>query len=1020
MSLPVFVKPKISHYLSICFLLAISAPLLGQDDYFQQEVNFSIQIELDDQLHQLRGQWSMDYHNNSPDTLTYIYLHLWPNAYQNRSTAFAQQALASGSVDFYFAPDEDLGFIDSLNFSSKNKPLTVVPTELGPDVVKLILNEPLPPRQALSIESPFRLQFPASFSRLGHVGQSYQVTQWYPKPAVYDQDGWHPMAYLDYGEYYSEFGSYDVSLTLPANYLVGATGELQTKSEQAWLLDRAQATALKSWSDYDPSVYVSPDFPESAPEQKTLHYEAHRVHDFAWFADKRFHVLHDSVAISGKEQPVQVWAFFTDEQAHLWQNSLEYLKRSTAFYSEHIGPYPYPQVTAVQSALSAGGGMEYPMITVIGLASDGRALDNVITHEVGHNWFYGILASNERAHSWMDEGFNSYYDHRYEHQYYGPSTLLPKAMGGNSPTDLDEIGYRYYACQRLTQAPDTPAEQLKFYNYWVGAYGTPAKALRQLEGYWGKERFDQAMKTYYQEWQFKHPRPQDVQSALERAGKDDLSWLFQGFMQSVALEDYALEEIKQGSQPSVKLSNKGTIAGPFALQTIDSNGDTTLSWHPGFIGDSQIDLANKTYQQVLIDPAHHSLEAYRENNGWQRGWGKFAPPQLRLFTGLKSDTRSTLFAFPLFGYNEDDGFLPGLVFHNRGIVPQTIEWVAAPFYGSKSRSIVGMLGLQVRIKPPVNSSIREIKLQSNLRRFDFATYEAAALPLSFQRGAAGVSFVFHERPTSKWVPSITTRSLFIRTEQLNFSIEGDFLGTQNRHQDIYELGFHLDRDWVLSPAHFRLAFEHANYTDDFSREQLHNKLIFEGKGKLLYQAHKAFHWRLFAGFFLSNSLQTTTYTPAQAFSLFDRGTDDYRFDNAYLGRTATDGIATQQLGLRAGGFRAPVPTAFQVGRSNKRMISLNTSVDLPFTPDWLPLRPYLDAGSYVAPTFNGDENKFLWTGGLALEWLDGHMGVYAPLFGSPEIINPLKEKGGIVERIAFRLLLTELGPWKWADGLRNW
>ncbi len=1020
MSLPFFTKPTALTYLSICFLLASTFPLLGQDDYFQQEVNFSIQVQLDDQLHQLQGQWSMDYHNNSPDTLTYIFLHLWPNAYQNRSTAFAQQELANGSTDFYFAPEEDLGFIDSLNFSSKNTSLTILPTELGPDVVKIILNEPLPPKRDVRIESPFRLQFPASFSRLGHVGQSYQVTQWYPKPAVYDQEGWHPMAYLDYGEYYSEFGSYDVSLTLPANYLVGATGELQTKEERAWLLERARATAQKSWSDNDPAVYTSPAFPASVPEQKTLHFEASRVHDFAWFADKRFHVLHDSITLAGKAQPIQVWSFFTDEQAHLWQNSLEYLKRSTAFYSEHIGPYPYPQVTAVQSALSAGGGMEYPMITVIGLAADGRALDNVITHEVGHNWFYGILASNERAHSWMDEGFNSYYDHRYEHQYYEPSSLLPNAMGGNNPTDIDEIGYRYYACQRLTQAPDTPSEQLKSYNYWIGSYGIPAKALRQLEGYWGKERFDRAMQAYFREWQFKHPRPQDVQKVLEREGEDDLGWLFQGFMQSVELQDYELKKVRKGEQPQLKLSNKGTIAGPFAVQTIDSNGDATLHWHPGFTGDWQIDLANKRYDQVLIDPAHHSLEAYRQNNDWQKGWGKFAPPQLRLFTGIKSDTKSTLFTFPLLGYNEDDGLLPGLLFHNRGILPQTIEWVAAPFYGFESKALTGMLGLQVRIKTPVSSSIREIKFLANVRSFHFATYEAENLPLSFQRGVAGVSFVFYELPGSKWVPSVTARSLYISKEDLNFSIEGEFLGTQNRLQDIYEVSFKMDRDWVLSPAHLRLTYEHANYTDDFSRDQAHNKLIFEGKGKLLYQAQKAFHWRLFAGFFLSNSLQTTTYTPAQAFSLFDRGTDDYRFDNAFKGRTAVEGIASRQLGLRAGGFRAPVPAAFQVGRSNKRMISLNTSIDLPFTPSWLPLRPYLDAGSYVAPTFNGDENKFLWTGGLALEWLDGQIGFYAPLFGSPEIINPIKEQGGLRERIAFRLLLTELAPWKWADGLRNW
>jgi hypothetical protein len=432
----------------------------SQEQYFQQEVNFKITAELDDVRHQLHGQWRMEYHNNSPDTLSFLYLHLWPNAYQNRSTAFAQQELSSGSTDFYFAPDSELGYIDSLVFTRQGIALKVSPTELGPDVVKIILNEPLPSGEYLQIESPFRLQFPASFSRLGHVGQSYQATQWYPKPAVYDRDGWHPMAYLDYGEYYSEFGAFDIYLTLPKNYLVGASGTLQTADEDTWLRERAQEDEELNWLDSDLNLYVEPPFPPSDEERKTLHYYAERVHDFAWFADKRFHVLHKTVAVPGRAEPVELWSFFTDYQANLWQRSLTYLERSVQFYSEHVGAYAYPQMTAVQSALSAGGGMEYPMVTVIGSASNARALDGVITHEVGHNWFYGVLASNERAHPWMDEGFNSYYDHRYDREYYGKENFLPKIMGGDTPIDLDEIGYRYYGCQHLNQAPDTPAEQL--------------------------------------------------------------------------------------------------------------------------------------------------------------------------------------------------------------------------------------------------------------------------------------------------------------------------------------------------------------------------------------------------------------------------------------------------------------------------------------------------------------------------------------------------------------------------------
>lgn len=1002
------------------FLLVTNTLLSQENDYFQQEVNFTIQATLDDELHQLRGYWQMDYHNNSPDTLQFLYLHLWPNAYQNRNTAFAQQLLASGTADFHFAPDGDLGFIDSLDFTNKGQKLSLTPTGLGPDVVKIELQQPLLPEGAVRIESPFRLQFPASFSRLGHVGQSYQTTQWYPKPAVYDRAGWHPMAYLDYGEYYSEFGSYDVYLTLPSNYLVGATGELQTTEEKEWLRKRAQEDAQLSWSDTDPAVYAPPPFPASSLTQKTLHYQAHWVHDFAWFADKRFHVLHDSIHIPQQDAPVELWSFFTDEQADLWQQSIAYLKRSVAFYSEHVGPYAYPQMTAVQSALSAGGGMEYPMVTVIGLAEDARALDGVITHEVGHNWFYGILASNERAHPWMDEGFNSYYDHRYDHQYYGTNSLLPQVMGGNTATDLDEVGYRYYGCQHLNQAPDTPSEQLQFYNYWVGSYGVPAKALRQLESYWGRERFDQTMKAYYREWQYKHPRPEDVQTSLEKAGKDDLNWLFQGFLQSTEQQDYHIKKLNKGDSPLLHLTNKGTIAAPFTLETITTTGDTSLRWHPGFTGNWQADLANKNYRQIIIDPQHEALEMYRYNNAWRKGWGTIKPPQIRLFTGLKSDTKNTIFGLPLIGYNEDDGLLPGLVLHNRGIIPQRLEWVIAPFYGSKSKTLNGLLGVRGRIWQPSKRKVRELNAFGTYRTFHFGTFEEANLPLAFQRISVGGKLIMHAAPDSKWTPSVSFRHLNINAQELNFSPEGELLGTKDNRQKIYDLSYQLDRAWIINPTQLRLTYEYADYTDDFSRTQNHHKLIAEGAGKLLYQPQKAFHWRLFAGFFLHNSLEATTYTPAQAFSLFDRGTEDYRFDNTYVGRTTTDGAASQQLGLRAGGFRAPVPAAFQVGRSNKRMISFNASVDLPFTPAWLPLKPYLDAASYLAPTFNGDENTFLWTGGLALEWMDGQLGIYAPLLGSPEIMDRLKEQNGFKERIAFRLLLTDMAPWNWVDGLRNW
>ena len=1008
----------------LTLLLSSCATLVarGQDNYFQQELRVEITVQLDDKQHQLHGRWLMDYENNSPNELEFIYLHLWPNAYQNKRTAFAQQKLNSGDTEFYFAPESDLGFIDSLAFRSEGQDLRMEETDWGPDVIQVWLNEPLLPGETTRIESPFRLQFPASFSRLGHVEQSYQVTQWYPKPAVYDQEGWHPMPYLDYGEYYSEFMSQvDVYITVPENYVVAATGELQTENEADWLKQKAISDAEKTWSNTEPEVYQEAPFPESSTAFKEVHYSASQVHDFAWFADKRFHVLHDTVHIAQRE-PVDVWSFFTDRQAHLWQRSIEYLKRSTRFYSDHVGPYAYPQVTAVQSALSAGGGMEYPMITVIGLEPNARQLDLVLAHEVGHNWFYGVLATNERDHAWLDEGFNSYYEQRYDETYYEEEGPLPSFFGAGAKTSLDEIGYRYYACQRLGQAPDTPSGQLKVYNYWVGAYSIPSMALEQLAGQWGEQRLDEVIQKYYQDWQFKHPRPVDVQASMEENGGEKLDWLFQGFMLSTDQQDYRIQSLDAGNDPILRLGNNGTVAGPIPVQTISSKGDTSLLWSQPLMEDGnwKVELPAATYRAISLDPNHQTLEARRQNNHWRKGWGTWEPPRLRLITGLKNEQFSDVFFSPFLGFNEDDGVLPGIFVTNRGILPRPLEWYAAPLYGTESGKLVGSAGFRGRLWPgQAERGVRELSLFGNFSSFHFQTFEDADLPLRYMRRLLGIQSVFHPLGNGRWIPKLQFRQLNTTVEDLDFSQDGELLGTSDRSQNIYEASFSLNSRWVLSPARWSLTAEYADYVDGLSRPQDHLKLMLEGQGKLLYQESKAFYWRFFAGFFLQNSIENTTFTPAQAFSLFDRASEDYRFDNLYFGRTAMDGLVSRQLGLRAGGFRAPVPASFGIGRSNSRMISVNLAADLPFTPSWLPLKPFVDAASFLAPTFDGDENQFLWNGGLALEWLDGKIGIFLPLVGSSEIMDRLKEQGGVGQRIGFRILLTELAPWNWIDELRS-
>ncbi len=386
------------------FLFLLALPFINSgvyaQSYFQQEVNFTISVTLNDVSNSLTGIESIVYINNSPDRLKYLYFHLWPNAYKDNNTAFAKQLIENGNTDFYFASDAERGFIDSLDFKADNRKVSFVSNPVYRDICRIDLNEPLLPGDTVIISTPFYVKIPGSFSRFGHVGQSYQISQWYPKPAVYDRKGWNPMPYLDQGEFYSEFGSFDVTITLPENYVVGATGDLQTQSEMEWLNKKVVRTASLE------------DIPGSSHKLKSIRYIASNIHDFAWFADKTYRVLKGEIALSGNRK-VTTWAMFPEQKAPLWNNAIEYINDALRYYSSWYGNYPYNNCTAVYGSLQAGGAMEYPTITVVGEAKTPVMLEEFVMHEVGHNWFYGMLGFNERAYPYLDEGINTFSEFRY-------------------------------------------------------------------------------------------------------------------------------------------------------------------------------------------------------------------------------------------------------------------------------------------------------------------------------------------------------------------------------------------------------------------------------------------------------------------------------------------------------------------------------------------------------------------------------------------------------------------------------
>ena len=335
------------------------------------------------------------------------------------------------------------------------------------------------------------------------------------------------MPYLDQGEFYGEFGNYNVQITVPADYVVAATGNLQEANEKQWL-NNLKAPPVEVKPKKETTKSKVPATPVSTHVvTKTLHYQQNDVHDFAWFADKSFTVKHDSLQLpSGKA--IDVYAFHYGKNEAVWKNSIAMIKRAILTKSKWLGEYPYDIVSVVDGG--ANGGMEYPTITVLTGGKE-QMLDFVINHEVGHNWFQGILGTNERIHPWMDEGMNTYYDTRYSILQYGNTMLdiLPAQLSSlkkKMPDDLQHTLLQTVIALKKDQPIETPSEKFNLLNYNLVAYVKTGEWMKGLEEELGVTLFDKCMNEYYRRWHFKHPYPDDFKKVMEEVSGKNLATRF--------------------------------------------------------------------------------------------------------------------------------------------------------------------------------------------------------------------------------------------------------------------------------------------------------------------------------------------------------------------------------------------------------------------------------------------------------------------------------------------------------------
>lgn len=513
----------------ILFLLfSIQLVVNAQEDYWQQEVHYTINVSLNTTKGSLRGLMSLDYINHSPDTLDFIWFHIWPNAYKNNSTAFAKQVAQQNKSDQ--KRTGGWGFIDSLAFTVNGMPSPIIADPENIDIIKLMLPAKLVPGERVSIATPFYVLLPPYSSRMGYSENMFIITQWYPKPAVYDRFGWHPMPYLDQGEFYSEYGDYQVNITVPSQYVIAATGILQNEEElksyksigKINVARTQQDNKRVNWEAYKPGTAAT----------KTLSYHATQVHDFAWFADKDFIIHYDTLELSSGKL-IDAFSFFQPGGNKEWRQSMSFIKDAVKRYSSWVGEYPYPVVNAVEGPANANsGGMEYPMVTLItSPGADKERLDAVIAHEVGHNWFYAVLGSNERDHAWMDEGINSYYQFRYEAEKYRSNSIfgasLPRSLQQKSTDEFLDLIYNSLLQINMNTPIETSAAAFtNSEDYGLTVYVKAAVWMYIMELSMGKENFEKAMHSYYSKWKFKHPYPEDLKAVFEESSGKGMNNLF--------------------------------------------------------------------------------------------------------------------------------------------------------------------------------------------------------------------------------------------------------------------------------------------------------------------------------------------------------------------------------------------------------------------------------------------------------------------------------------------------------------
>ena len=597
-------------------------------EYWQQRADYTIVATLDTAAKRLQGSVTIRYTNNSPDTLRSLWLQLDQNLFRPGSTGSLLNAASSrfGGAGF------DGGYTIESFFQASaapprpgaNRPTTgaraqlPVETRVDQTMMEVDLATPLAPGQATALLIAYHFNIPEhGADRMGREGTLYEMAQWYPRMAVYDDiEGWNTDQYLGQGEFYLEYGNYDYQITLPAGYIVAATGTLQNPLEVLTAVQRARlATAARS----DSTIHIVTEQELAAGSARpraagslTWKFRAENVRDVAWAASPEY--LWDASSWEG----ILAHAYYRPAAKKNWSDVARQSRYSIKEYSTRWFRYPYPQISAVEGLVS---GMEYPMVAMESDAERMEDLYSVVTHEIGHNWFPMIVGSNERSFAWMDEGFNTFINTFAEEGYF---------KRDDSAVRKGELSFVLQNDQAPTAQPMiTPANRYRG-NANLGslAYIKPSIMLLTLRNkVLDSTVFDAAMREYTRRWAFKHPYPADFIRTIEDVSGRDLAWFWRGWVFTTAALDIGIESVTQrvqggGNVARITLRNQGQQVMPVELRLTLRDGTTRAVQLPVEIwygGDRYVAVVSTASPVAIatIDGDGMLPDVNPTNNGWR-------------------------------------------------------------------------------------------------------------------------------------------------------------------------------------------------------------------------------------------------------------------------------------------------------------------------------------------------------------------------------------------------------------------